>query len=92
MPCLVYEMGIGAHGINLNAHRLKLLVLLGDIDQLGRADERKVGRIEKEDRPLALHIVAADGLETAVVECLNLEFRKTGIDNRFHSFLFLFGL
>ena len=48
MPCLVYEMRIGAYGIDLHAHGLELVIILSHVHQFRRAYKSKIGRIEKE--------------------------------------------
>ena len=58
VPRLVGEVGVGRHRVDLDAELLELGVVVGQVAELGRADEGEVGRVEEDDRPLALQVVA----------------------------------
>ena len=88
MPCLVDEVGVGAHGVDLHAEFLELFIFFSHILKFGWAYECEVGRIEEKDCPFAEHILVCDCLELAVVVCLYLEFRDAGVDYRFHIIYF----
>ena len=81
------EVAVGAHGEDLHAEHLKLVILVGKILKLGGADEREVGGIEEEHCPLALNVFVGDCLEVALLECLNGELGCVLIDNCLHSWL-----
>lgn len=83
MPCLMYEVGVCAYGVNLYTHCLELVVFFCNINQFGRTYKRKVCRIEEENSPFAFYVFVGYCLETSVLESLNFEFRKLGIDNRY---------
>ena len=68
MPGLVSEMRIGRHSVDLDAQLLEFGVAVGEIAQFGRADEGEVGRVEEDDRPLALQVFIRDLNELAGVE------------------------
>ena len=68
VPRLVGEVGVGRHRVDLDAELLELGVVVGQVAELGRADEGEVGRVEEHDRPLALEVGVADVDELAVVE------------------------
>src|SRR3546814_16252729 len=50
VPRLVAEMRVGRHRIDFDAEALKRFILVGEIFELGRADEGEVGGIEEENR------------------------------------------
>jgi hypothetical protein len=54
--------------------------VVGQVAQLGRADEGEVGRVEEDDGPLALEVGVGDGDELAVVEGGGLEGKDFGVD------------
>ena len=68
MPRLVREVGVGRHGVDLDAELLELGVVVGEVAELGRADEGEVGRVEEEDRPLAGDVGVGDVDELAVAD------------------------
>ena len=76
------EVGVGRHAVDLDAELLELGVAVGQVVELGRADEGEVGRIEEEDRPLALGGRLGDVDELAVLEGGRLERFDFGIDQR----------
>ena len=53
VPGHVREVCVRGYGIDFNAALLKLFVVLGEIFEFGRADEREICRIEEDDGPLA---------------------------------------
>ena len=53
MPCIVNEMGVGGHGIDLAADGPELLILVRQIFQFGGTDKGKVRGIEEKYAPLA---------------------------------------
>src|SRR3546814_3215998 len=61
-------MGVGRHRIHLDAHLLKRRVDVGEIFEFGRTDEREIGGVEEENRPLALHVSIGDVDEFAILE------------------------
>ena len=69
---VLHEVG-AAHGAarehlhDLDAQLLELAVIVREVFQLGRADEREVGRVEDDGRPLALQGVLSDVDELAVL-------------------------
>ena len=63
VPCLVDEMGIGGHRIDLTADGPELLVLIRQILQLRGTHKGKVRRIEEKDAPLAKDILLAYKLD-----------------------------
>jgi hypothetical protein len=73
-------VGVGRYGVDLDAQRLEGRVVVGQVAQLGRADEGEVGRVEEHDGPLALEVVLGDGDELAVVEGGGLEGLDFGVD------------
>src|SRR5690606_12492708 len=68
VPSLVGEVRIRGDGIHFDAHLLQLVVVVGQVAQLGRADEGEVGRVEEHDGPLAAQVGVGDLNELAVVE------------------------
>src|SRR3546814_18040253 len=60
-------MRVGRHRIDFDAEALKRFILVGEIFELGRADEGEVGRIEEENRPLARNIGVRHGHELALM-------------------------
>ena len=54
----------------------------GEVFELSRAHEGEVGRVEEEDRPLALQVGVGDGDELAVVVGLGLEGLHFAVDDR----------
>src|SRR3546814_4442731 len=67
VPRLVAEMRVGRRRIDFDAEALKRFILVGEIFELGRADEGEVGGIEEENRPLARNIGVRDGHELALM-------------------------
>jgi len=90
MPCLVDEVRIGGHRVDLDAQVLQLAVVLGQITQLGRADEREVTGVEEEDRPGAPHVGFGHLDEFARVVCVRGEGQNLGIDQRHEVCALLF--
>jgi hypothetical protein len=82
VPGLVREVRIGRHAVDFNAELLEIGVAIGQVTQFGRANKREVGRIENENRPLALQAFFSDGHEFAVVISLCLERFDLTIDDR----------
>ena len=74
---------------NLHTNKSEFTVDTLTIHQFGRAYESKVCGIEEENSPFAFYVFVGYCFETSVLECLNFEFRKLGIDNWFHN-LFCF--
>ena len=72
VPCLVREVRVRAHRVNLYAELLELLVLFCEVYQLRGAHEGEVSGVEKEDSPLAGDVGVAYFFERSVMECLNL--------------------
>jgi len=52
----VYEVGVGAGGVDVYTKSLKLLTVIGQVSKLRWANEGKVAWIKEEDTPLALEI------------------------------------
>ena len=82
VPRLVREVGVGRHRVHLDAEALQILVVVGEVAELGRADEREVGRVEEEDRPLAAQVVAGDVDELAGAEAGCGEGLDLGVHER----------
>ena len=80
MPGLVDEVGVGGHREHLDTHLLQLLVVLGEVGQLGGADEGEVTGVEEEDRPLAGDVVLAHLDEFAVTEGVGMEGEDLAVD------------
>ena len=91
VPRLVGEVGVGRDRVHLDAEALELLVVVGEVAELGGADEREVGRVEEDDGPLAGQVVARDGDELAVVEGGRFEGLDRGVDQG-HQWVPLRGL
>src|SRR5690606_18584754 len=68
VPGLVGEVGVGGNGVDFHAQLLELGIVVGQVAQLGRADEGEVGRVEEEDRPLALQVSFGNFNELALLE------------------------
>src|SRR3546814_3778497 len=60
-------MRVGRHRIDFDAEALKRFILVGEVFELGRADEGEVGGIEDENRQLARNIGVRDGDELALM-------------------------
>lgn len=86
MPCLVNEVRIRAHGIDLDAHGLELVIFVRQISEFRRTDEGKISGIEEENGPFAFDVGVRNGLELAVLEGLDFELGNGGIDDRLHGF------
>ena len=82
MPALVHEMGVGRDGVDFHAQFLEFFVMISQIAQFGRTDERKVGWIEEYDRPFSFEVCIGNLDELAVVISLCLERDDFGIDQR----------
>jgi hypothetical protein len=81
VPGFVREMRVGGHGVNLDAHLLELIVIIGHIAQFGRADKSEIGGVEKEYRPLTLYIGFSHFDKLALLECLGLKRFDLSVDN-----------
>ena len=57
-PGLVGKVRVGGYGVDFNAEILELRIVVGEIAELGRADEGEVGRVEEDDGPFALRLSA----------------------------------
>jgi hypothetical protein len=66
---------------------LKVVVVVGQVAQFGRADEGEVGRVEVHDRPMALQAGFGQVDELAVVVSGGLERLDLGVDERHGDFL-----
>ena len=53
MPRFVCEYGIGANAYHFGIEFLEFWICIGHFFEFCRADERKVGRVEKENEPLS---------------------------------------
>src|SRR5690606_8749322 len=82
VPRLVREVRVGRDGEDLDAELLQLLVVVREVAELRRADEREVCGVEEEDRPLALDVLVGHGHEGAVLESLGLEGLDLLVDQR----------
>ncbi|MPM17428.1 hypothetical protein SDC9_63817 [bioreactor metagenome] len=82
VPGLVDEVRVGRHGEDLDAELLQLLVVVGHVTELGRADEGEVGRVEEEDGPLADGVLVGDLDELPLVEGLRGERQDLGVHER----------
>ena len=80
VPRLVGEVGVGAHRVDLDTELLELGVVVGEVAQLGGADEGEVGGVEEHDRPLAAQVAVGDRDERAVVEGGGDEGLDLGVD------------
>src|SRR3546814_12641663 len=63
------------------AHLLKRRVDVGEIFEFGRTDEREIGGVEEENRPLALHVSIGDVDEFAILERGGLDGFEGRIEN-----------
>src|SRR5690606_28984592 len=70
VPRLGGGVGGGGRGVDFDAQRLQRFVVVGNVAQLGGADEGAGGGVEGEYGPLALHVGAGNGDEFAVFERL----------------------
>ena len=84
MPGLVREMGIGGYTVDFNAQLLEFCVVIGKIPQFSRADEGKVGRVEKHNGPLAAQVVIGHFDKLSGMECGGFKRKHFGINQRFH--------
>ena len=84
MPGLVHEVGVGGHGVHLAADLLELVVVRGEVLELGRAHEGEVGRVEEEQGPVAEHIVLGHFVELIVLECVHLEIGQFMLQKSHH--------
>ena len=64
----------------LDVHRLQLLVVVGEVTQLGRADEGEVTGVEEEDGPLAIDVGVGDLNEVPIAKSVGLEGDDLGVD------------
>lgn len=80
VPCLVYEVRVARYGVDLATCGLELVVLLGQILQLGGAYEREVGGVEEEDAPFAQNIGLRYGFEVIVYISLYVEINDFFFD------------
>jgi len=53
VPHFVDKNAVDAHGKNLDAKILKILVIIGDRRYFGRSDEGKITGVKAEDYPLS---------------------------------------
>ena len=86
MPGLVREVRIGGNGVALDAQLLEFRIDIGQIAQLGRADEGEVGWVEKDNGPLAFEVGVADRNELASVKSGGLEGFDFGVNVRHGGF------
>jgi hypothetical protein len=56
--------------------------MVGHVLKLSRANEGKVSRVEKENRPFAFYILRRNCFEFAVVKCFYFEVRDCFVDHR----------
>jgi hypothetical protein len=82
VPGLVGEVRVGGDRVDLDPEALELLVVVGQVAQLGGADEGEVGRVEEHDRPRPLQVGVGDVDELAVVEGGGGEGLDLGVDER----------
>ncbi len=80
MPGLVDEVRVGGDREHLDAELLQLVVVVGQIAQLGGAHEGEVARVEEEDGPLAGHVGLGDVDELTVPVGVLLEGEDLGVD------------
>ena len=92
MPLLVDELGVAADGIHLGTGLLELLVVVCEVLELGRADEREVSGVEEEQAPFAEHVLLGDGLDLAVAVGLDREVLDFFSDERHVCLLTFSGL
>lgn len=85
VPGHVREVCVRGYGIDFNAALLKLFVVLGEIFEFGRADEREICRIEEDDGPLAVEIGFGNVDEVAILESGGLERENFGAKNGHRS-------
>ena len=64
VPRLVGEMRVGRDAVDLHAELLEFRVVVGEVAELGRADEGEVGGVEHEHGPLALEVLVASPART----------------------------
>ncbi|MNQ61158.1 hypothetical protein D3C85_754690 [compost metagenome] len=87
VPGLVGEVGVGGHAVDFHAQLLELGVVVGQVAQLGRADEGEVGRVEEHHGPFALQAGFGDFDEFALVVGGGFERFDFGIDQRHRNIL-----
>ena len=80
VPGLVGEVGVGGHAVDVDAERLELAVVVGEVAELGRADEGEVGRVEEHDGPAATQVGVGDRDELAVLVGGGGERLDLGVD------------
>ncbi len=82
VPRLVREVGVGRDRVHLDAEALQLLVVVGEVAELGGADEGEVGGVEEHDRPVAAQVGVGDVDELAVLERRRGEGLDLGTDEQ----------
>jgi hypothetical protein len=82
VPCLVGEVRIGRHAVDLHAELLKFGITIGQVAQFSRANKREVSRVKHDDRPLALQGFVGNGLKVAIVVSGCLERFDLAVDDR----------
>ena len=87
VPRLVRKMGVGRDAVDLDAQLLERRIVVGEVAELGRADEGEVRGIEHHHGPLALEVLVRHRHELAVVVGGGLEGLDFGIDQRHGAFL-----
>jgi hypothetical protein len=66
-------MRVGRHAVDFHTQFLEIGIIVGQVFQLGRADEGEIGRIEEEDGPLAFNFGIRYSDELAILERFGLE-------------------
>ncbi|MNP11854.1 hypothetical protein D3C76_1040630 [compost metagenome] len=82
VPGFVGEVGVGRHAVDFYTQILELGVVVGQVAQLGRADEGEVGRVEEYDGPFALEVGFRHFDELALVVSSGFERFYLAVDDR----------
>ncbi|MNZ34573.1 hypothetical protein D3C78_519520 [compost metagenome] len=82
MPGFVGEVGVGGHTVDFHAQVFEFGVVVGQVAQLGRADEGEVGRVEEHHGPFALEVGFRHFDELALVVSSGFERFYLAVDDR----------
>ena len=80
VPGLVDIVGVAGNGVDLAAHRLELVVEVGQVLQFCGAHKGEVGGVEEKHAPLAKHIGLGNGPEGIVLIALDGKIRNFFLD------------
>jgi hypothetical protein len=78
-------MRVGRDGIDFDAELFECVVVIGQVTELGRTDEREVSRIKENDGPFAFQVCVGNLFELAIVISGCLEGFDFHIDLRLHE-------